>query len=410
MITQFNTTMKPNHKTFSFTILLAALLFSKVAFGVVAYPYPIEYSLPDGSKLTIVLRGDEKVKWAETVDGYSILLNEKGFYEYAITNEYGDMVRSGVQVSNEMKRTSIESQLLSKMPKGIRFSKSQVSLMKQIWEINKSEAAKVFPTNGERKLICILIGFTDLPFTKTQADFNNLFNQVGYSAGGASGSVKDYYLENSYGQFNLTVDVAGPYTASQNMLYYGGNDASGNDLRPRELVREAIILANPDVNFADYDNDSNGYVDAVYIIYAGYGEEAGGGANAIWAHAWSLWPTETLDGKVISSYSCSAEHRGNSGTNITRIGVICHEFGHVLGAPDYYDTDYEDGGEFTGTGQWDMMAGGTWNNGGATPAHHNGFTKVIYYNWATVTELNSASTITLGNAVEHSNSFFRINT
>ena len=143
-----------------------------------------------------------------------------------------------------------------------------------------------YPTTGNRKLLCILIGFTDKSFTKTQAEFNNLFNQVGYSTGGATGSVKDYYLENSYGQFNLTVDVAGPYTASNTMAYYGGNDGSGNDLRPRELVREAVLLADPYVNYADYDNDNDGYVDGIYVIYAGYGEEAGGGANAIWAHQW----------------------------------------------------------------------------------------------------------------------------
>ena len=203
--------------------------------------------------------------------------------------------------------------------------------MKSIWDIKSTEGQKAFPTTGNRKLICILIGFKDKAFTKTKTDFDNLFNQVGYNAGGATGSVKDFYLENSYNQFNLTVDVAGPYTASQNMSYYGANDASGNDVRPRELVLEAINFADPTVNFANYDNDNDGTVDGVYIIYAGYGEEAGGGANAIWAHAWQISPV-VRDGKTISKYSCSAELRGSSGTTITAIGVICHEFGHVLGA------------------------------------------------------------------------------
>ena len=89
------------------------------------------------------------------------------------------------------------------------------------------------------------------------------------------------------------------------------------------------------------------------------------------------------DGKTISKYSCSAELRGTSGTNITRIGVICHEFGHVLGAPDYYDTDYSTSGQYDGTGSWDIMAAGSWNNDGATPAHHNAYTKISVYGWAT---------------------------
>ena len=281
-----------------------------------------------------------------------------------------------------------------------------MSIVQQAIAIRKAEEEKLsraFPTTGDRKLICILIGFTDKAFTKTQADFNSLFN-------GATGSVKDYYLENSYNQFNLTVDVAGPYTASQNMAYYGANDASGYDIRPGELVLEAINLADPDVNYAEYDNDNDGWVDGVYIIYAGYGEEAGGGANAIWAHAWSLASAVTKDGVKLQKYSCSAELRGNSGTNITNIGVICHEFGHVLGAPDYYDTNYSTGGQYEGTGNWDMMAGGSWNNDGATPAHHNGFTKTKVYNWAPVVTLNQPVTVTLQQATYNSNSFYQINT
>jgi M6 family metalloprotease-like protein len=392
-------------------MLLATVFFAfyQTAVAVPAWPHPIEYQLPDGTTLTITLKGDEKVKWAETIDGYTILLNSEGFYEYTVKKENGDMERSGIRAYNPEQRTFEQHAFLSQVDKKLHFSSSQVGIMKQIWEIKEKEGSKSFPTTGNRKLIAILIGFTDKAFTKTQSEFNDLFNTVGYTTGGATGSVKDYYMENSYNQFNLTVDVAGPYTASNNMAYYGANNASGYDVRPRELVTEAVNLANPHVNYAEYDNDNDGSVDGVYIIYAGYGEEAGGGANAIWAHAWTI-PTVTLDGKTISRYSCSAELRGSSGTNITRIGVICHEFGHVLGAPDYYDTNYETGGQYEGTGQWDMMAGGSWNNGGATPAHHNGFTKVVYYEWAPITVLSAGTTVTLNNAAQNSNSFYRINT
>ncbi len=118
-------------------------------------------------------------------------------------------------------------------------------MMKSIWDIKSAEAQKAFPTTGNRKLICILMGFKDKAFTKTQSDFNNLFNQVGYSTGGATGSVKDYYLENSWGQFNLTVDVFGPYTASQNMSYYGANDAYGNDKNPRAWLLKPLMQPTP---------------------------------------------------------------------------------------------------------------------------------------------------------------------
>ncbi|HRU87102.1 MAG TPA: M6 family metalloprotease domain-containing protein [Tenuifilum sp.] len=387
--------------------LMTCLLWVNQTQAVPAYPGLVQYKQANGKTLAIFLKGDEKVKWATTEDGYTIMLNSNGVYEYAIQDMKGDLQLSGIEVNNIKERTAAEKELLSKVSKGLYYSPSQLSMMKSIWDIKSAEAQKAFPTTGNRKLICILMGYKDKAFTKTQSDFNNLFNQVGYSTGGATGSVKDYYLENSWGQFNLTVDVFGPYTASQNMSYYGANDAYGNDKNPRALVTEAVNAADASANFANYDNDGDGTVDGVYVIYAGYGEEAGASADAIWAHAWSITPV-TKDGKTISKYSCSAELRGNSGTTITSIGVICHEFGHVLGAPDYYDTDYSTGGQFEGTGKWDMMASGSWNNNGVTPAHHNAYTKVKVYGWATATVLSSATNVTV-KPVKDNKSFFQIN-
>jgi M6 family metalloprotease-like protein len=393
-------------------LVLSLFLIKQEIIAVPAYPKPIVFRQPDGTILTVTLQGDERAKWAITSDGYTVLFNKKGFYEYAVKNTNNDIVVSGIQAKDPAKRSQQDADFLSKIDKKLKYSPQQVTLLKSIWQIKEEETLSQgpFPTTGDRKLICILIGYTDNPFTKTQSDFNKLLNQVGYSLDGASGSVKDFYLENSYGQFNLTVDVAGPYTASHNMAYYGANDVLGYDIRPRELVTEAVNLANSSVNYADYDNDNDGSVDGVYVIYAGYGEEAGAPANTIWAHAWNISPL-TLDGKIIESYSCSSELRGNTGTNLTRIGVICHEFGHVLGAPDFYDTDYSgSGGDFEGTGYWDVMASGSWNNNGATPPNHNAYTKVVCYNWAAATTLTSGATITLYNAKDSSNSFYKFNT
>ncbi len=379
--------------------------------AVPAFPGKIEFIQPDGTKVSIFLKGDEKVRWAETEDGYALLFNAKGFYEYAQIREDGDMVCSGIVAKNESQRVATEREFLNKIPKHLRYSKSQVSLSKQIWEMRRAEAAnvKAFPTTGSRKLVCVLIGFTDKAFSKTQADFNNLFNQAGYATGGATGSVHDFFAEASYNRLDLSIDVFGPYTAANAMAYYGGNDANGNDMHPEVLATEAVTKANATANFANYDNDGNGTVDGVYVIYAGYGEEAGGSSNAIWAHAWQF-PTVTMDGKTLSTYSCSAEMSGNSGTTITKIGVICHEFGHVLGAPDYYDTDYETSGQYDGTGDWDLQAGGSWNNNGATPAHPNAYTKCYIYNWATATTISIPQVLTLNNSAQNAGSFYRYET
>ncbi len=391
--------------TATFIIMLLFFVGAGRAFAVPAWPHPIEYTQADGSVITILLKGDEKVNWAETPDGYTVLVTKEGYYEYAVKDVYGDLVFSGVRVSEPGKRTNEEKTLLEGLPKALFFSERQLEMMRSVWEMREDGRSRVFPTIGEATLLCILMQTPDKPFTKTQEEFEALFNQLNYTIGGATGSVRDYYLENSYGQFDLTVDVVGPYTAQHNMAHYGSTWNGA-----RQLATEAVHLAIPDVNFADYDNTGNGSMEGFYMIFAGYGEEAGGGSNTIWSHAWSIEPVQ-LDGVWISRYACSPELRGNSGSNITRIGVIGHELGHVFGAPDYYDTDGSgSGGSYPGTGGWDMMAGGTWNNGGATPAHHNVYTKVYLYNWAEASILNQPGNITLENAAQNSNSFYRINT
>ncbi|HQP05176.1 MAG TPA: M6 family metalloprotease domain-containing protein, partial [Bacteroidales bacterium] len=393
------------------TTLFVIVCMSQPAFSVPAKPGLIEFTQPDGSTLKIYLHGDEFVKWAETLDGYTLMFNSEGYYEYATRDLHGEMIPSGIVARDIEIRDAAAVAYLINTPKGLFYNQEQMSYLQQIRNMYQAElkSTKAFPTTGDRKLICILIGYTDRPFTKTQADFNALFNQINYTIGSATGSVKDYYLENSYGQFDLTVDVAGPYTASNTLAYYGTNDGSNNDMYPRQLVAEAVNLADPDVDYSLYDNDDNGTVDGVYVIYAGYGEEAGAPSNTIWAHAWSITPVNK-DGVSISKYSCSSELRGTSGTNITRIGVICHEFGHVLGAPDYYDTDYSTNGQYDGTGEWDMMANGSWNNNGATPAHHNAYTKIYIYHWAEAITLTTPQNIAMLNAEQNASSFYRYNT
>ncbi len=390
-------------------LFFMSIAISQSAYGVIAYPFPVEITQPDGSIITIILKGDEHVKWAQTLDGFSILRNNKGVYEFATLNALNDMIPSGIKVKNLSERSLSDIAFLSKIKKRLIYSKDQIGIMKSISKMYQKSAKKTASTTGTRKLLCILMGFTDKQITKTKADFENLFNQVGYNTDGATGSVYDFYKENSWGQLDLLVTVAGPYVALNNMAFYGGNNSSDNDQNPKALVSEAVYQADADVNYADFDNDGDGVVDGIYVIYAGHGEEAGGGADAIWAHAWSISPL-TLDGKSISRYSCSAELRGSTGSGMTRIGVICHEFGHVLGAADYYDTNYATDGSYDGTGDWDIMASGSWNNNGATPAHHNPFTKIYDYGWSTATTLASDANFTLHNAELNKNSFYRVNT
>ncbi len=180
---------------------------------------------------------------------------------------------------------------------------------------------------GTKRALCILIGFPDRPFVKTQGEFNNFMNQSGYNAATAIGSVRDYYLENSYNQLNLNITVVGPYTADHNMACYGENiyNASGRrirDIRPQDLIKEALLKADPDVNYADFDNDNDGTVDGVHVIYAGYAEAAGGGAETIWPHKWTVSGV-SYDGVYHIHSQISPDSQDNNIAHPQKIYPIC---------------------------------------------------------------------------------------
>jgi M6 family metalloprotease-like protein len=246
---------------------------------------------------------------------------------------------------------------------------------------------------GEKRALCVLMQYPDMPMVKTKQDFENLLNQAGYSVDGAIGSVRDFYLENSYGQMTLNIAVAGPYMAAHNHKYYG----NGQGNRGWDLAEEAIRAAAADIDLSEYANADN-RLETFHVIFAGHGAESSANNDDIWSHKWMLNAPIILDGATVYDYSCSPELRKATGNNITHIGVICHELCHVFGAPDYYDTDGGAGGNFEGTGNWDLMANGMWNgpdeaHWGAVPAHINMFQK-IQYGWVTPVELTGGQDVT----------------
>ncbi len=397
-----------------FFLLIAIEFFSSLStFAVPVDPRPLKYTQPDGSVITIRFYGDEVISWAETMDGFKLINNGKNGYEYATLSSAGDLQPSGVIAHEADKRTMKEIGLLKRVSKGVNYSQQQISKIKSSWEASTSgtdslphsigmqkisKPQRVFSPSGSKKLLLILIDFTDQPFNSpltAHNDFNELLNTEGYSNNGkAHGSVRDFFYESSYKNFDLTTTVAGPYHAKYDMAHYGATGANGaHDTNVKALITEAVLAANADVNYAEYANEV-GEVEGVYVIYAGYGEATSPYlTSTIWPHAGSI-TTQTLDGVKISKYSCSNELEAG-GTDITTIGVICHEFGHVCGAKDFYDTNYATDGQFKGTGYWDVMATGVYNGtpSGSSPAHFNPYVK-IQFNWASPTLLTSNGTYT----------------
>ncbi|MDE5878048.1 MAG: M6 family metalloprotease domain-containing protein [Muribaculaceae bacterium] len=236
-------------------------------------------------------------------------------------------------------------------------------------------------SSGISNALIILVEFPDLKFTKTTQEMTDLFNKIGYDEDGAKGSVRDFYRYASYGGFDLVSNVYGPYVTVHPTYFYGGNNAYGNDINVPQLVVEAIEKLPDDIDLSIYDNDNDGSVDNVHIIFAGHGEEAGATSSAIWSHEYPHPLPVTKNGFKFAGYSCSPELRSNFGSRISRIGVICHELGHAFGANDFYDVDYSSNGAFDGTGVWDLMASGSWNDNGISPANFNPYVKSVEFGW-----------------------------
>lgn len=244
------------------------------------------------------------------------------------------------------------------------------------------------PVVGTKKAIVLLVDFSDAPATTSQSHYQDMLFSSGTYAGG---SMRDYYREASYNKLTVTGNVAGAggptsgwFRAPHPKSYYadGNFGFNGYPKNAQKLVEDVLDLANPFVNFSQYDNDGDGNIEALVIICAGSGGEVTGNKNDIWSHKWGISP-KTLDGKKASTYFMAPEDG--------RVGVMAHELGHLLmGWPDLYDTDYSS----AGTGRWDLMAGGSWNNGGNTPAHPTAWCK-YKVGWITPTVLfNNGQTVT----------------
>ena len=240
---------------------------------------------------------------------------------------------------------------------------------------NLSNATDVF--QGKKKGLVILVEFTDVKFknSDSQTLFNRIANEAGYNEGYFQGSVKDYFLAQSRGQFELDFDVVGPVKLAHNMKYYGGNDDNGYDLHPEEMIVEACRGVDSKVDFSKYDWDGDGEVDQVYVIYAGYGEADTGKDNTIWPHEYQLSGASmalTLDGVKVDTYACSSELNGAG--EVGGIGTMCHEFSHCMGIPDMYDTGYS--GNF-GMGPFDLMDYGAYNEDGYKPCGYTAYERMI---------------------------------
>ena len=328
--------------------LVALLAGFQVMNAIPARPGRFTAIQPDGTRLTLERHGDEWGHWFTDASGRMFQQDEDGFYR-VISDSEATAIREHASARRIARRSTQGRRAMARS--------GQNAVL------------------GRRHFLVILVEFNNLSFKEANDSlaFTNLMNQVGYSANGGTGSARDFYYDNSHGRFEPIFDVYGPVKLTKDYSYYGKNDSWGNDQHAEEAVAEGCIALDDEIDFSLYDNDGDGKVDLVFMYYAGRGEADGGGSNTIWPHQWELTSAGinlALDGVTVDSYACSSELAGYSGT-FTGVGTACHEFGHAMGLPDFYDTDYETNGEAGALYSYSTMCGGAYNNDGRTPPYFN---------------------------------------
>ena len=400
-------------------LLLSACLLSTHAFAVRATQEMLTKTQSDGSALNFFLRGDENFHFQETTDGFKLIENENGDLVYAYVSTAGTLSASDRIAHNPDSRTAEEIVFLGTVN---QTEVRQIQRQQHATQPRRTIQRAATDLAGTIRIPVLLIQYADVKFTvaNAQTAFTNQLNQAGYSAEGHSGSMRDYFLDNSFKKFSPYFDVTAPVTLSQNRAYYGENNANGDDKRPGEMIAEALQLANASFDFSKYDvagsnGRPDGYIDFLMVIFAGHNEAENGGSNTIWPHSWSLYDASraegftnpVVDGVRGGLYYCSSELMGSSGSKRAGIGTMCHEFAHVLGLNDMYDVDYELNGMTPGFGFWSLMDSGNMLNDGRTPPYLTAFERE-QLGWGTVNELKTAGTYSLSHI--NTREIYRINT
>ncbi len=375
--------MKRNMK-----LLMLASLLGFVALSAQAVPAKKGVwrmvTLADGTQKRVELRGDEFCSYWVDAEGVSYNLDSE-------SKRYVRVDANALQLRASQLRAKANQDRIERMAKARR-----MATKKSLGQTNGSYF-------GKKKGLIILVQYKDkkFKFGHNQKMYNRIANETGYANSlGFVGSVKDYFLAQSNGQFELDFDVVGPYTLNHEYAYYGAPSGNSHDVRPCDMVYDACRLADPDVNFTDYDWDGDGYVEQVYVLFAGLGQAAGGDENTIWPHEYKL--QEGNNGSyvskdnnvVVNTYACGPEltlqytpvaYR----ERVDGIGTLCHEFSHCLGYPDLYDTG--NGGNF-GMGEFDLMDAGSYNGESFCPPNYSAYEK-WFAGWITPTVLDKPASV-----------------
>ena len=370
--------------------LMLSMLF---AFGIAANAVPAKriqkvITLANGTQVSVELRGDEYLSWWEGTDGTA--------YRTTATDE------------NVFEAFDLEAQKPAAAARRARTEQGRVARLARVKNSLKGADDKMRGLGGDhitykgvKKGLVVLVDFKNKKFADGHdlEYYKNVINGKDFTdeAEGYVGSVRDYFLAQSNGQFELDFDVVGPVTMSKKYGYYGADSEYQKDEKVYEMIKEASDAIQDQVDLKNYDWDGDGEADQVFFLYAGLGQASSNNASTIWPHESELryWPCGVLSystGKI-NTYACAnelqPETQGSSRYISAGIGTICHEFSHCLGFADMYDTS---GGGGYGMSVFDVMDQGSYNGNGFVPCNYTAFER-IYAGWVEPIELDAPATV-----------------
>lgn len=349
---------------FRFLIVLMLLFLPTIVCAKPAKPGLLKLRQPDGSYVEAYIRGDEYGSVLVSADGHALMRDTDGYYSYAWYDSEGKKHSSFYHYGKQTPERVLNESL--HIPYALLFKKALHSRAEY-----GSDAASVLRTksaSGSKvSAVVILAQFDDLKFKYSEKSFEGLLSKA-----------KKYFSDQFGGKREFEFIVTPVVSLPKSYAYYGKNADDGFDSNPAEAVYAACKLVDGYVDFSKFDNDGDGCVDNIFMFYAGPDEAEGAGDDYIWSHSWDIESAGlhlNLDGVRIKKYALTSEliYYTDGSTEFNGIGSFCHEFSHLLGLQDLYDTDDgKSGGTTEGVwGYTSLMDKGAYNNNCQTPPNYN---------------------------------------
>ena len=385
-----------------------------------AYPKPVIITQSDGTTLTVVARGDESFHYYMTTDSVLLYHEGKDFFIAQVNND-GSLSPTS-QLAHEKDNRKVEENLLAQAQNRQAFYKYMNAHMQA--RAMRREPLKVdhtyLPHMGQIRIPVILAQFTDDTFIdedpksvfEQYLNADEINNEVGNQTVGRNyGSVSRYFKDMSFGLFEPQFEIYGPVTVSNPTAYYG----KGNDNMELFIPEVCELAAEQGLHFSDYDSNDDGYVDLVYVIYAGYSEcFTLNPTTCIWPKSGTV-SAFRIDGKFVYRYGVNSELNGYPDAwknppykRINGIGLFCHEFSHCMGMPDFYPTSSAAQNAFNPSMErWSLMDDGEYVDDGYTPTEYTAWEREAM-DWFSIDTLKESGTYELRNINEPDGKAYRI--